>query len=153
RGLKLSSRLIAKRPCVPADTASLISSRNDRVSDGRCPTRPAEESRRASEWLMISSARLLSQIGSPDRSTKTTPCARQSSAPDTTPARISAELNRICKRRARSRCGTRKRIQRRLSLLKPRPSSQSAAISLRPTEFDPDDAEPPCKGSNACKYR
>src|SRR5262249_7876325 len=44
--------------------------------------------------------------------------ARQSSAPDTIPARTSAELNRICKWRARSRWGARSRMHRRLSPLK-----------------------------------
>jgi hypothetical protein len=139
--------------CVPVETDSLISSRIDRVSDGRCPTKPAGESRKASELFVISSARLLNQIGSPDWSTSTTPCARQSSAPDTIPARTSAELNRICKWRARSRWGARSRMHRRLSPLKTRPSSQSAAINLRPIDFDPGDAEAPCGASNACKYR
>jgi hypothetical protein len=44
-------------------------------------------------------------------------------------------------------------MQRKLSPLKTRPSSQSVAINLRPIELDADATEAPCDASNACKYR
>jgi len=153
RGLKSSaSRPIAKRFCVPPTSAPLTSSRSDCASDGRWGSESSggELQRAGTAYNLLSSpVEPQGQAGALKKNdTERQPVEGPryligAKHQPRSSVSASAEHGRGGEPGAR--------MQRRLSLLKPRPSSQSAASKLRRACRVESAFEAAAKGSNASK--